>query len=117
MEAGTGASARGAGLQVREWDESGDRGVEVVLDLRCADSGAARARFERALAQVTALGLEALAGKRVLAITTQAERREFGEGFAGRDQFLRWTARLAPLPAEANAPPRASPQAVLIQGA
>jgi uncharacterized protein (DUF58 family) len=111
------ASARGAGLQVREWDEASDRGLEVILDLRCADGEAARTRFERMLGRLTGIGLRAFADKQVLTVGTQDQRRVFGEGFGGRDQFLEWTAVLQPLPPDAGAPPRAGPLAVQLHGA
>jgi uncharacterized protein (DUF58 family) len=108
------ASARGVGLQVREWDEGGDRGTEVVLDLRCGATEAAQARLEHRLGRLAGVGLRAFAEKQVLTVATQNERCVFGEGFASRDQFLEWTAGLTPLPAEAGTPPSAGPQALLL---
>lgn len=99
------ASARRARLVVQEWEGGGGRGLEVVLDQRCAED-----ELEQALGTLSAMVSLARSAKETLRIHSQELAATFGDGQRPWAEALRFLARARALPSDAPAPPATSPQ-------
>jgi uncharacterized protein (DUF58 family) len=97
------ATARRGSPVVKEYEVAADKGLEVVVDRRCAP-----AAFETALATAARCLLDARAHKRPLRLRSQGVDLRLGGDPRGCAAGLRWLAAASPLPADAGPPP-ASP--------
>lgn len=98
------ASARRGRLVVQEWEGGRGEGLEVVLDRRSTSE-----ELEDALATISALVELARAHKETLRVHTQGLSATFGAGNRPWRDALRFLAGADALPADAAAPPPASP--------
>ena len=98
------ASARRGELVVKEWEDGGGGGLEVLLDRRAGEE-----EFERALSILTTVALEARDRKEVLKVLSQGFSGSFGPGHGKTNDLLRFLAGAALLPPNGPAPPPVSP--------
>jgi uncharacterized protein (DUF58 family) len=98
------ATARRGALVVKEWEGDAARGLEVVLDRRCA-----AAELEDALSLISALALVARDDKESLTVHTQGTSSTHGGDHAPWDALFRLLATVQAVPDGGPAPPAASP--------
>jgi uncharacterized protein (DUF58 family) len=110
------ASARGKGLLVRELEDDREPGIDIVLDLRCADDAAARARFEENLGIVTRLAELARERNEPLTLATHDSRRTYGPASDPLDDLMRWLATVQPEAITGRAPPAARAGTLVLRG-
>ena len=93
------ASARRAGLIVREYEDDAIQGIEVCLDRRCSNEV-----LEEALEIATALLLLARDDKEIFALHSQEHSARYGQGKRPYDEALVWLAGCTALESSAAAP-------------
>ncbi len=98
------ATARRQDLVIKELEGDSCPGVEVCLDLRCAD-----ADLELALSLIMALALECQTNKELFTLHAQDHHGTYGKGHHAFGQLFAYLAAAETLDTEAAAPPTVSP--------
>lgn len=99
------ASARRGDLVVTEWDGGGGGGLEAVLDRRTEPEA-----LETALSLLAAIALAARDEKELVTLHSQGLTATYGGNHRPYGDLLRYLAEADVLPANAPAPPPASPE-------
>ncbi|MEE9127618.1 MAG: DUF58 domain-containing protein [Planctomycetota bacterium] len=101
------ASARRRELVVKEYEGGSQPGLELLLDLRCAQE-----ELEASLSLITALALVSEENKDVITLTTQEHRGTNGKGHRAINELWTYLAEAQPLPPDAPPPMTLSPAVV-----